>query len=263
VEAGFPGVGWSSVAWGHYDNDGDLDSLHTGSTGSAYVSRVYRGDGAPANTPPGTPDGLSSLVAGDEVALSWSISTDAETPAAGLSYNVRIGTTPGGSEIMSPMADPATGYRRVVQLGNVGERASWSVNMPAGTIFWSVQAVDGAYGGSPFAEEQVIYLASVSESPHVPAVFFLGPAIPNPFNPVTEISYGIPASAGPSRVEMNVYDAQGRRVTALVDTDQAPGEYRVVWDGRDHNGTPVASGVYFYRVKWNGKSETRRMVLLK
>jgi len=107
-------------------------------------------------------------------------------------------------------------------------------------------------------------LAAVAE-PAVapPTALTLGPAIPNPFNPVTGIIYGIPETDGPSRVTMNVYDALGRRVTTLVDAEQSPGTYHVVWDGRDHKGGEVASGVYFYRICWNGKSQTRRMVLLR
>ena len=52
-------------------------------------------------------------------------------------------------------------------------------------------------------------------------------------------------------------------MATLVDADRAPGTYRVTWDGRDDGGSQVASGVYFYRITWNGMSETRRMVLLK
>ncbi|MCK4548226.1 MAG: right-handed parallel beta-helix repeat-containing protein [Candidatus Eisenbacteria sp.] len=91
----------------------------------------------------------------------------------------------------------------------------------------------------------------------------LGPATPNPFNPVTEIAYSVPACIGPSRLVMNVYEATGRRVTTLVDADRGPGTYRVIWDGRNDDGTPVASGVYFCRITWNGESDTKRMVLLK
>jgi uncharacterized repeat protein (TIGR01451 family) len=39
-------VQWGSVAWGDYDNDGDLDILLTGDTGSGYVSKVYRNTGS-------------------------------------------------------------------------------------------------------------------------------------------------------------------------------------------------------------------------
>jgi|GEM_PF-2340303 len=96
-----------------------------------------------------------------------------------------------------------------------------------------------------------------------PAEFFLGPAVPNPFNPVTEIGYGVPAGAAVSRVTMKIYDATGREVTTLVDAEHGAGTFRVIWDGTDRHGHAVASGVYFYRAVWNGKSDTRRMILLK
>jgi flagellar hook assembly protein FlgD len=62
---------------------------------------------------------------------------------------------------------------------------------------------------------------------------------------------------------MNVYDSVGRRVCTLLEADLGPGTYRAVWDGKDHNGNAVASGVYFYRIVWGEKSETNRMILLK
>ncbi len=96
-----------------------------------------------------------------------------------------------------------------------------------------------------------------------PTSFYLGAAVPNPFNPVTEISYGIPTGAVPSRVILKVYDSAGRLVTTLSDAERGAGTYRATWTGTDHKGTPVASGVYFYRIEWNGRSETKRMVLLK
>jgi hypothetical protein len=104
---------------------------------------------------------------------------------------------------------------------------------------------------------------SASVEALLPTRFSLGAARPNPFNPITEISYGIPAGASVSRVVMNVYDATGRQVTTLVDVEQGPGTYGIVWDGTDRSGAEVASGVYFYRISWNGRSERRRMVLLK
>jgi hypothetical protein len=104
---------------------------------------------------------------------------------------------------------------------------------------------------------------SVAGGTGLPSSFYLGPPVPNPFNPVTEIEYGIPAGARAGRVRVNVYDCLGRRVTTLVDGMRAPGVYRITWTGADHHNVPVASGIYFYRITWNGKSETRRMVLLK
>jgi hypothetical protein len=86
----------------------------------------------------------------------WSYGHDPETPREGLSYNLRIGTTPGGSEIMSAMADPATGFRKVVNEGNAGQNLSWKIKgLTVGdTIFWSVQTIDNSLRGSSFAPEQ-------------------------------------------------------------------------------------------------------------
>jgi hypothetical protein len=97
----------------------------------------------------------------------------------------------------------------------------------------------------------------------IPARFYLAPNVPNPFNPVTEISYGIPAGEGPSAVTLSIFNAQGQRVRTLVNSVQTAGTYAVVWNGTDEKGTPVASGVYFSHLRWNGEAMTQRMVLLK
>ena len=49
----------------------------------------------------------------------------------------------------------------------------------------------------------------------------------------------------------------------LVDEEKLPGNYRVIWDGKDEAGKEVASGIYFYRLKVGENSITKRMVLLR
>jgi hypothetical protein len=83
---------------------------------------------------------------------------------------------------------------------------------------------------------------------------------PNPFNPTTTIRFSLPAS---ERVTLAVYDARGALVRVLVDGQRATGKYDVSWDGRDNAGSPVTSGVYFYRLTAGKVSESRKMVLLK
>jgi hypothetical protein len=84
--------------------------------------------------------------------------------------------------------------------------------------------------------------------------------VPNPFNPSTTISFRLPAR---SRVEVAVYDARGRRLRLLSDRVQGPGHHSEIWDGLDDGGAPVASGVYFVRIKTPAHSDVRRAVLLK
>ena len=98
IGASLTGIYWSSAAWGDYDNDGRLDILLAGeSTVGVRVSQVYRSAVSAPNTVPGTPTALVAAVAAGQVTLSWTASSDAETPPSGLTYNVRLGTTPGGT----------------------------------------------------------------------------------------------------------------------------------------------------------------------
>jgi hypothetical protein len=84
---------------------------------------------------------------------------------------------------------------------------------------------------------------------------------PNPFNPQTTIAFSIKQRA---RVRIDVYNVAGQRVRSLLDETRAAGSYTDVrWDGTDAAGSPVASGVYFYKLAAADFSQTRKMVLLK
>lgn len=81
---------------------------------------------------------------------------------------------------------------------------------------------------------------------------------PNPFNPTTTIAYSL---REPARVRLTIYDVIGRQVRQLVDSEEAPGEYSVVWDARNSDGQNVASGIYIYRLMVNGSPTTKKMQL--
>jgi hypothetical protein len=85
--------------------------------------------------------------------MTWNASADNETPAAGLTYNLRIGTTPGGSDVLSPMSG-GNGFRRLPQLGNAQLGLTALFNYTSGiSYYWSAQAVDNTFAGSPFSPE--------------------------------------------------------------------------------------------------------------
>jgi hypothetical protein len=94
----------------------------------------------------------------------------------------------------------------------------------------------------------------------LPAKFALMPNYPNPFNPATTIRYEI---ASRTDVELRVYDVRGALVSTLVNKSQAPGAYSIEWNGTDDKGSPVSSGVYFYRITAGSFSDVRKMTLLK
>ena len=64
-------------------------------------------------------------------------------------------------------------------------------------------------------------------------------------------------------VSLAVYDITGRLVKTLVDESQKSGVYRIQWAGLDDAGERVPSGIYFYRLKVGGKTETKKVVLLR
>ena len=86
------------------------------------------------------------------VEFAWELSTDDHTPQPGLTYALRIGTTPGGSEVLSSDAS-STGLRMSASKGNAGHNSAWRIALPDGEYYWSVQAIDAAYIGSGFSEE--------------------------------------------------------------------------------------------------------------
>ena len=154
---GLPTVYLGSIAWGDYDNDGRLDFLFTGQNGQGRFSQLWRNISPVTNTPPTAPSGLSVTPTTNGVLLAWHAASDAQTPSAGLSYNVRAGTTPGGTNVIAALVNASTGFRLVPALGDAQMRLSLPVaNVPLGQkVYWSVQAIDTAFAGGPFAAESV------------------------------------------------------------------------------------------------------------
>ena len=93
-----------------------------------------------------------------------------------------------------------------------------------------------------------------------PTEFSLGNNYPNPFNPVTNITYGLPEDM---RVMITVYDIKGRVVKTLVDSRQSAGHNSIFWNGTNDFGAPVSTGLYFYRIQSSNFSQTKKMIFLK
>ncbi len=83
---------------------------------------------------------------------------------------------------------------------------------------------------------------------------------PNPFNPVTQISFRL-HQAGPAR--LRVFSIDGRLVRTLLDGSLAAGEQMTTWDGRDDVGRALPSGLYLYAFEAAGQRETRKMLMTK
>ena len=78
---------------------------------------------------------------------------------------------------------------------------------------------------------------------------------PNPFNPITRITYGLPEN---TNIQILVYDLSGRQVKTLISEFQTPGYHSVNWDADN-----LPSGVYLIRMESGDFTQTQKVVLIK
>jgi len=104
-------------------------------------------------------------------------------------------------------------------------------------------------------DSTLLHNGVVCLDPAFPSCFTVGVPYPNPFNAVVRFSYSLPTA---SKVDLGVYDLNGRLIQRLINGQQEAGEYRALWNG---DGSPA--GVYFLHLKAGNTVQTKRMVLVK
>jgi len=130
---------------------------------------------------------------------------------------------------------------------------------------WTLHVSDNAGWDTGTVNEWCLHLGypedvSAVEDAGVPTVLALNGNYPNPFNPLTKISFDLPRA---TEVRLEVFDIRGRKVSTLVQEPLTAGRHAVVWNGTDQTGRQMASGTYFYRLVADGAVMTDKMLLLK
>lgn len=175
--------------------------------------------------------------------LNWEAPEEPAYPV--LEYKVYRKTGPGLSEVIATVTDP--GFSESLSLD--------------GHYYYLVRPRYAPGEGAPSDTlELVISTTVANDLPPLPGVNALHPNYPNPFNPSTTISLQI-AQAG--TVRLGIYNLRGQLVKTLANGSMEAGQHRLVWNGLDEAGRPVASGVYLYRLEGKGFSQSRKMLLLK
>lgn len=84
--------------------------------------------------------------------------------------------------------------------------------------------------------------------------------VPNPFGPHTTVRFSV---AAPSRVELAIFTAEGRRVRTVLNSSLPAGRQQIDWDGRDDAGRELGPGVYFGRLNIGAWSASRAMLRVR
>jgi hypothetical protein len=134
-------------------------------------------------------------------------------------------------------------------------------NLPIGSLIWD-DSLNASYVPSDdYGKIIARYIAlggtpdGIRSVPEVPHDYTLSQNYPNPFNPTTTIVYSLPQR---SAVTLDVVNTLGQHVATLVHESQGAGHYEVQFDG-----TGLASGVYFYRLRAGAFSLTKKLLLVR
>ena len=100
-----------------------------------------------------------------------------------------------------------------------------------------------------------VFTYTAPPPPDIPTRLELFQNYPNPFNDVTVFRYRVPQHG---RVLMEIYNILGQRVAVLLDEVQNEGQYEIRWEAKN-----VSSGLYFSRLSAGGKSEVRKILLVR
>ena len=175
--------------------------------------------------------------------VQWTASPDADV----LFYRIHRGDAPGFTVSFATAVDSVAG-------------TAWTDPLWDGwDVYYAVEAVDSAGNASAPAYPGVT--TAVEPGDRTPRAWALGQNEPNPMGSATVIPLAVPGEGG--HVTLEIFDAAGRRVAALLDRRVAPGIHRVAWDGTDARGRRVPSGVYFCRLRTPAGPMTRKMTLLR
>ena len=113
------------------------------------------------------------------------------------------------------------------------------------------------FGNSIMTDHVIINIVNLDiENNVLPQSYKLYQNKPNPFNPVTEISFDLPKA---TYVTIEIYDITGDKVIQLVkNMTYIAGHHKIKWDASNNPG-----GIYFYRIITDDFQKTNKMILIK
>ena len=195
-------------------------------------------------------------VAGSDLQMFWSTSTDADGEQ--VEYLLSLQTNAGNIDTV------LTGANLAIPYSDLYAFITDSAGLTQLHVSWNIHTTDGwdvtPSSNGPFTITiDAGWMLSTDED-LLPEVFALHNNYPNPFNPITNIRYDIPEV---SDVRIDIYNLAGQRVRTLVSREHQPGRYRIKWNATNDFGSPVASGMYIYRIHAKDFVSVKKLLLMK
>ncbi len=196
------------------------------------------------------------------VTLRWTAPGDDGMSGQASSYDIRYHTLP--PNIPTAWFDNAYRAYGEPRPSSPGRQDSAVVAhlLPGTYYYFAMKVADKAENWSGLSNiiEGFTLNTGVKSESELPKEYALFQNYPNPFNPTTTILYQLPKI---SHVRISIYDILGRQVARLVDEKKRPGNFEVIWDGRDQNGNMVASGIYIYQIEADQYRKTHKLLLIR
>jgi hypothetical protein len=193
------------------------------------------------NLAPLTPAPFTGQYAAGTATLHWAANTAADLGEYRLYRGSSAGFVPGPANLV--VTQPDTGY----------------VDAAGAAFYYKLCAVDVHGNVSGFSTLLPSGTVDVPGAA-LPRAVFLAPPAPNPARGATTLRFGLPREA---RVELALYDQQGRRVRALLGGTQPAGERAIVWDGSGDSGRALPAGLYFVRLATEGRTFVSRLAVIR
>lgn len=277
-------------AWGDYDNDGDVD-LFVSNNGS-FLFYINNGAGSFERLP------VTDFVyfASNSLSTAWGdLENDGDLDLVVSSYDHKT--------MLYENRGNSNHWIKIVCEGNVSNKSGIGAKVHVkatihGKPVWQMREISSQSGHAsqnsfvqhfglgnasrvdsivviwPSGSRQVLVQqaadqritviehndTSVQQPLHMPEVFALHPNYPNPFNSSTQFRFDVPR---PTRVSLEIFDANGRLVKRLLEDTRNAGSYTVVWDGTTDSGMAVPSGLYFCRMQTEIFEQVRKITLLR
>jgi len=223
----------SAISWGDFNNDGFLD-LYLNNNGTQ--NRLFKSNAGNSN----------------KWIVLWLQGVQSNRSAIGARVTIKTGTLTQIREVQGGSGGKGQNSLPVeFGLGSASTIDSLIIRWPSGTV----QTFTGVSVNQYYTAIEGQNLVGITNNTTKPEHFRLEQNYPNPFNPKTTIEYYVEKS---ENISLKIFNASGKEVVTLFEGKQNKGNHSIVFDG-----SKFSSGVYFYRLESEAKSETKKMLLIK